>query len=324
MTKKTIFIPLNLRPLNNTAKLSFYDNPWNFYVEDCRGKTYKWSFPENTLITLTHATYWVSGEVRRTIKETKSDVLKLIEWAKILRLVKNFSDFWTRKLIKASWIPKKYIIINKASRLIWDANRSTIAPDFVRNKDFNWIEIISNPDQFRFFWEDLTWEYHNNIFLKLRQIEKEKWWVIGFDIHDTWVRLMEDDPKNDKFRDWGFPLITLWSRNWESCNPEILNYFAQRLKHYLWIESYINDPYNWWYVVKLHWEDYRKENNTKRVNMIQVEFWRFMYMKESTQEIDLERMKIIWEWLKRAVSDTWHKFSKEYFEAWNFWNDYKE
>jgi hypothetical protein len=51
--------------------------------------------------------------------------------------------------------------------------------------------------------------------------------------------------------------------------------------------------------------------------MIQVELGRFLYMKESTQEVDWERMEIIWEWLKRAIADTWLEFWEEYFKNLN-------
>ena len=314
-TSNTNFIPLKLRSLNSESKLSFYDNSKNFILKDFKKKKYDKKIPKNVLITLTHAVYGISHEVRKTIVETKKDIFKLIDWDKLLRIIKNFSDFWTRQLIKSSWIPKKQVIINKASRLIWDANRSTLASDFLRTSDFNWVKIFSGLWKIRYFWESLTWEYHNDIYLNMKKIEEEEWWVIGFDIHDTWVRLMSDNTKLDSFRDFGFPLITLWTRDWKSCNYEILEYFAQRLEKYLWIKPYIDDPYNWWYVIKIHWEDYRKENKTKKRNMIQVEFWRFLYMKESTQEIDLERMKIVWEWLKRAISDIWYKFNEVYWKS---------
>lgn len=308
------FIPLELRSLNKEALLSYYDNPTNFNVGDCRNKKYNLKCPGNIVVMLTHATFWVPLSVRNAIQNTRNNIFRLIEKAKLLRLVRNFSDFWTRELIKFSWISKYKVLINKASRLIWDANRSGDDHDFIREKDFSWNIILSEPESFRSVWEELTWEYHSDAYTKLTMIEQKSWWIIAFDIHDTWVRLMGDNPDEDNFRKGGFPFITLWTRDWWSCNNEILKYFTQRLEYYLWIKPLLNHPYKWWYVTKLHWEEYRKQNKTKKRNVIQIEFGRFLYMRESTQELDFERVEIIWEWLKRAIYDTWNHFNKIYFD----------
>jgi N-formylglutamate amidohydrolase len=125
----------------------------------------------------------------------------------------------------------------------------------------------------------------------------------------------------DKFREGGFPGVIIWTKDWESCNPEITQYFAARLEYYLWMKPYVNVKYKWWYVTTQHGLKNRKEkdvnnnsaNNSIR-NMIQIELWRFLYMKKSTQEVDWERMEIIWEGLKRAIADTGIKFDSQYFE----------
>jgi N-formylglutamate amidohydrolase len=216
-------------------------------------------------------------------------------------------------MVKYAHIPKNNLIKHKGSRLIWDPNRSREAEDFIRKADFSWNIIASDLQKYQQEWERKHKEYHNTIEKKLLNTQEELWWVVAFDIHDTWVRLMDMNPRKDTFRKGSFPLITLGTRDGKSCNEEIVHYFSSRIEYYLWIEPLLNIPYKWWYVTQKHGELYRKERNTNRRNVIQVEIWRYLYMQESTQAVDIDRMKIIAAWLRMAITDTGNKFNKEYF-----------
>ncbi len=304
MSKIKKYIPWNLHTVSYEWLLAFYDNPRNFEVRDWRKEKFNLEFPENTVVLLTHWNFEIDSCLFNSIDLSNNDYV---------RLIKNFSDFWTKKAIIASWIPERFIIENQTSRLTWDANRSTSADDFIRAKDFSWNKLLDNTSELQGEWEKKHKKYHDTISKKMKELEQKEDWVIWFDIHDTWIRLMWEQKISDTFRKEGFPLISLWTKDGDSCNDEILNYFAGRLEYHLWIRSHINDPYKWWYVTIKHWKNYREENNTRKRNLIQVELGRFLYLKESTQEIDTQRMEIIWEWLKRAMTETWHKFWKEYF-----------
>jgi hypothetical protein len=314
--------------LNEKELLEYYDNPRNFLVKDCRYDNWEnesETFPEHALVFLTHWTFFVNSKIRRTTQHTIKD---------FNRLIKNYSDFWTRKAIKKSWIPEENIITSPWSRALSDYNRENktenedaTLPDgrkSIRPYDFNHVIIIDNPEQFREQWQHKTNMYHGSLEYWLNYAEEVSWWSIWIDIHDTWVNLMWKNQDEDKFREWAFPLITLWTKEWESCNSEILEYFSERLEHYLWIKSEINNPFQWWYVTTKHGLEDRKQKdvnnnpaNKSIRNMIQVELGRFLYMKESTQEVDWERMEIIWEWLKRAIADTGIEFWEEYFRNLN-------
>lgn len=327
MTKlnSSTFIHENISNLSNKELLKHYDNPRNINVNDCRNTKWKNSnidFPSQCLVFLTHWSFAVNEKIRRTTTLTKSQ---------FLRLMQNFSDFWTRKMLKKSLIPNENVICFPWSRAIWDPNREykteeedskvKIWNKFIRELDFNLQKIIENPWQFRDIWKLKTDKYHADLYEKLNLTEKINWGSIWFDIHDTWINLMNSNSNLDKFRKEWFPEITLWTKEWESCNSEIAEYFAKKLNQYLWLKVHINDPFQGGYVTTKHWKVHREKTNNwnwlekSKRNMIQVELWRYLYMKESTQEVDWERMEIIWEWIKRAITDTWIKFWKEYFES---------
>lgn len=322
------FIPPILSPFNEKQLLEFYNNPRNFFVKDCRNEKWeneKEDFPNQCLVFLTHWTFYVNSKIRRTTKHTIKN---------FNRLMKNYSDFWTRKVIKKSGVPEENIIVSPWSRAISDYNRENKTQEednkldegkrSIRSYDFNEVVIIDDAEQFRNLGQYKTNMYHGSLEYSLNHTEEVNGWSIWIDIHDTWVNLMWEDRQEDKFREWWFPWIILWTKDWESCNPEILAYFSERLEHYLWIKSYVNTKYKWGYVTTKHGLENRKqkdgENNpiNKSVrNLIQVELGRFLYMKESTQEVDWERMEIIWEWLKRAIADTGIQFWEKYFKNLN-------
>jgi N-formylglutamate amidohydrolase len=236
-------------------------------------------------------------------------------------------------MTKKSGIPDDNVLCFPWSRAIWDPNREYKNEEedleldqwkkYIRDHDFNEQVIIKKPWQFRDTWKSKTELYHSVISSKLELAELLRGWSIWIDIHDTWVNLMNVDPELDTIKEEWFPDMIIWTKDWESCNPEILDFFVERLNHYLWLKIYTNKLYKWWYVTTRHWKEYREELNdwdwlkkSKR-NLIQVELGRYLYMKESTQEVDWERMEIIWEWIKRAITDLWLEFWKEYFEKLN-------
>lgn len=328
MEKIYNFIPDELSHLTQEELLCYYDNPRNIYVKDCRADNWvnqDKNFPEYCLVFLTHGTFFVNSKIRRTTQHTIKN---------FNRLIKNYSDFWTRKAMNKSGIPEENIITAPWSRALSDYNRENKNEDedaelpdgkkSIRPYDFNEVVIIDNPEQFRNQWQYKTDIYHGSLEYSLNCVEEISWWSIWFDIHDTGVNLMWEIPELDRFRKEWFPGITLWTKNWESCNNEILEYFSEKLEYYLGIKPEMNEPFQWWYVTTKHGQENRKEKdsisnaaNKSIRNMIQIELGRYLYMKESTQEVDWERMEIIWEWLKRAIADTGIKFSEEYFKNLN-------
>jgi N-formylglutamate amidohydrolase len=107
-------------------------------------------------------------------------------------------------------------------------------------------------------------QYHLKINKKIDENIETYWWSIVIDNHDTWVLDMWSSEELDRFDEWGFPLITLGTLDWASCNEEIVKYYAERIEFHLWIKPLINKPYKWWYVTKKHREEKRTTKNICR------------------------------------------------------------
>ena len=295
----------------------------------------KEKFPKTILTTLTHWTYSIPSSIRHKIKrEIRKNILKINKedlekevikkYGEFIRILKHYSDFWTRYLVKNSFIPKKQIIYSKYSRWLKDPARNRKEKN--RTVDFSNNALPKILYEDNWYWELSHIEYHLKISKKIDEIIKEEWWVILIDDHDTWILKINENEKLDSYKKWWFPVITLGTLDWESCNKEIIEYYAERIEYHLWIKPLINNPYKWGYVTKKHWKLKREELNTKwenpkKVNVIQQEIWKYLYLDEKKQKIDHSIVKLIWEWLARAKCDLWLKFWKEYFKAIKKWDD---
>ena len=62
-----------------------------------------------------------------------------------------------------------------------------------------------------------------------------------------------------------------------------------------WVKSKINWPYDWGFITKKFWVWYKNRQ------VVQVEFGRYLYMDEKTQEINFEKMKDIREKFERVL-----------------------
>jgi hypothetical protein len=104
-------------------------------------------FPEHVLTLLTHWTFYIPVEVNKNIK---NDILNSInnydlQYKDYLRIIKNFSDFWTKFIVNSWGIPKQYVISHKYSRFVGDPARAIESHDFVRDTDWSknllyWIQ----------------------------------------------------------------------------------------------------------------------------------------------------------------------------------------
>ncbi len=286
------------------------------------------NFPKHVLTLLTHGTYFIPSEVREHIK---NDIYNIVEWEKLtyknyLRIIKNFSDFWTRYVVKKSFIPKTQVLSNMYSRFVWDPARDIEADDFIRNTDWSKNILLWIKNDNKKYWKAAHRIYHNSIEKRLLDLEKENWWSITIDDHDTWVLQIWVKKELDKFQSWWFPFIVLSTWDWDSCNNEILSYYAERIEFHLWIKVLINNPYKWGYVLKKHWTYFRNTLlkygwNYKKRNLIQQEVWKFLYLNERTQKVDFDKAELIWIWLARAKADLWRKFWKKYFSAIKKWDE---
>lgn len=320
------FIPEHLSSCTQQELLEYYDNPKNFFIPDFRDEVnnlQKNSFPKHITALLTHGIFSINSEKRRAIEKHI--------WAtreEINRLLKNFSDWWTRKIIKKSLIPESNIIIPESPRLEWDPARDIDSNDIVREKDFNGNKLLPEKTIKKLqsswsSWKTNHGKYHGNIRKKLHSIESSHGWSITFDIHDTWVRMMKLDSKNDSFRisdDWwlGYPMMEIGTLEWASCNPEILEYFIKQVEKYFDFTPVVNKKYKWGYVTQKHWEQARKElekkwENPQKRNVLQIELGRYLYMKESIQEMDWEQAEKVWAALRMCIQKTAEEFDDEYF-----------
>lgn len=324
--------------------LEIYDNPKNFDINDCRDEVSELkpnSFPKHGTVLITHGAFALNHKDRVAvvdeIEKNKQKVWGLVEDREITRrqayrLLRNFSDWWTRKIAKKMFTLTDYtwwkffypdnVIIAKSPRIKWDANRSKEPIDgFKKTTDFNKNKLIPRENQT----EDDTWDkdheiYHGKIESRLSWLEKNDGWSITFDIHDTGVRKEYITEELDHFRPWGYPMMEIGTLDWESCNPEILEYFAEQVKIYFGFTPVINEQDKWGYVTQHNGRDARKKmksegKNPKRRNMMQIELGRYLYMKESTQEIDKEQMEKVSAALRMCIQKTCEKFWDEYFAS---------
>ena len=347
------FVPEYLRGVEPGQLLSFYDNPQNFTIPDNIHEAANLdanTFPKNTTLLLTHGLFSVNSKDRAAvvdqIEATKMDVsgtllnesdMRDVSKKQAYRLLRNFSDFWTRKVAEQMfavsgdtwfktgddeecelWYPES-VIIPKSPRVKWDPARALDAKDFKRDTDFNRNALL--PQDYLASdaqWEDSHQAYHSQIKERLAYVEKTQGWSITFDIHDTGVNMMGVDSQNDMFRDWGYPGMEVGTLEWASCNPEILEYFASQVEHYFWFTPQVNQKYKWGYVTQRHGRDGRKEWDefwtvSNKRNVLQIELGRYLYMKESTQEIDHKQTKKVWAALRMCVQKTGEKFGPKYF-----------
>ena len=230
----------------------------------------------NILVLATHGDYYIPYFLRVFLK----DEFKRYNY----RLLKNFSDFWTKFLLKNC----ENKIICKYSRALWDPNRNIKDGDLFMDNDFWWIKIwkYNLPD---FIKNILIKKYYNSYHYQIEnriiKMEKQFWEIIILDIHDTWNELLWIDFSDDKKRDYYFPEINLWVYNYESCTKDFCNKLDKLMLDEFWFESKIDWPYDWWYVSKKYWVWYKNRQ------VVQIEFGRYLYMNEKNQEIDLEKMK---------------------------------
>ena len=299
------------------------------------------SFPTHIWIWLPHWTYKlpkitykkIIEEVREKVKkeininsyskEVKSEINK--ELKQIYRVLKNFSDFWTKDVVEQSnLIPEGQIFSAKYSR--WTTDPSRAIGDTPMNTDFYWNKLNKSIESSYIIW----WYEHARLHIKINDfIEKsinKYWGSIFIDRHDSWANNINKNPQLDKYNIWGFPIFSLWTLDWESCNLEIEDYYAERIEYHLWVKPLINRPYKGWYITQKYWRDKRKDIekkwlNPKVNNLIQIEVLKSLYLDEKTQIIDKDKAEWIWIWLARAEIDLWLKFWKEYFKAIKKWDD---
>jgi N-formylglutamate amidohydrolase len=205
------------------------------------------------------------------------------------RLLKNFSDFWTYFL--AENIPDENKVICGFSRSIWDPNRDLDNTGLFRNWDFNNVPIwkIKIPNFIKkYLIRKFYDKYHLEIKQKLNVLEKKYWNVIHLDIHDTWNLLMWKEILQDKLKKDYFPEVNVLSVENKSCDLKVTKKIAKLFEKEFLYKTNIDNPFGgWWFVTRKYWFD------NKNVNWVRIELWRYIFLNEKTQEIDLNKMNDI-------------------------------
>lgn len=235
---------------------------------------------KNILVLATHGSYYIPWYLKPFLKSSfKKDNY---------RLLKNFSDYATSYLLDD--IDEKNNFTCNFSRAIWDPNRDVISNDLFRDADFNNIELwVINLPQFlkNILIKKYYNNYHSKIVSKIKFLEKKYWDVIIFDIHDTWNLLLWEKTKSNKKRDYIFPKINLWNCDDNTSTKVFMNKMTDLIYKEFWFKASLNKPYKWWFITRRYGLDYENRN------VIQFEFWRYLYMNEDTQEIDFKKLKDI-------------------------------
>lgn len=250
-------------------------------------------FPKNILVILSHLSYWVPDK----LKENLNDSMKMYD----CRLLKNFSDWWTKFLISEE-IPKNQIIEVNFSRAIWDPNRSRNALDIFRDTDFWWIKIWKTPltdiqkEELLIKYYDI---HHSLIEQRINEIKKNNKKIFIIDMHDTWNLLMWEDFSKDKLKEKLFPKLALCDSKWKTLPLDLKEFVERSFLNNLDIWVVWNDPYEYSFTSSNYCD---KEN---WIYSIQVEFWRYLLIDEQNQVYNpwVEKLK---NWLCKALIEIWN------------------
>lgn len=368
------FYPTDVESLSNEEKLKYYSDPdnitlWNYGSERFKDSIDEYredDFPESVLITQTHATYYVPSDIRHSVTSGMQSILKKISpdgevvelknctKKEVYFLLKNYSDYKTRALLKDTLIPNEQIILHKISRAFGDPNRPheknevIISSDgskkyipksdradyvlqkwerdwsleFIREVDFWNIMLFRDVNQHKDKWIQESEQFHGSIERKLIEIEDNIWYSIMIDEHDTEMATWTLNGMESR-KEW-FPLISLGDLNGISCHPDILKYFRKYFAKHLWIDEesiVVNEPFTWWYTTIKHGMGYRQELErqwkSKNIrNVIQIEYGRFLFNNVLEQRTDFDRAKFIWECRRRALIDVDREVKKGNIDLW--------
>ncbi|MDD3066312.1 MAG: N-formylglutamate amidohydrolase [Candidatus Gracilibacteria bacterium] len=272
-------------------------------------------FPRNILVLATHGSYYIPREIatREGEKIKIREKLRADLRGNILRLLGNFSDFRTRRIIPKD-IPKSQKVIAGFSRAIGDPNRARDAADLFRETDFNgvpiWKEELTSNEKEALL-ERYYDEYHSRVKAAIEEAETENERVIIFDLHDTGNLMLKPNPAEDSERKDKFPEICLGDKDGTACDPEIMEFFAAAVEKNLGIKPHINTPYKGGYITTKYGKEYNDglplSERFKR-NVIQIELGRYLYMDEKTQKIDKEKARKIQKGLEEAMREVGEKY----------------
>lgn len=249
-------------------------------------------FPNNILILLSHASFWVPENISENLKDYMLSDDK--------RLLKNFSDWWTKFLISEK-IPKEQIIEVNFSRAIWDPNRARWAFDIFRDKDFWWLDLWKNPltdEQKEELLKNYYDKHHTLVKEKIKELKSKNEKIFIIDVHDTWNLLMWEDFSKDKLKEALFPELAICDSEWITLNDELKKIVDKAFKKNLNLNQVWNDPYKFSFTSS-HYCD--KEN---WIFSLQVEFWRYLLIDEKTQTYNPEVEKLK-EWLYNTLKEIW-------------------
>ena len=230
------------------------------------------NIPKNILILATHGSYYIPPYLKILL----SSQFKKNNY----RLLKNYSDFGTSKLISEK-IPKNQVIICNFSRALGDPNRERNSKELFRKYDFNSVKIwkIDFPVLLKNCLTKKCYDkYHKQIEKKISQMEKKYAKILILDIHDTGNYLLPPNKKYDTKRKENFPKVNLGNCDNKSSSEKTLNHLAKIFEKEFKIKPSLNKPYKGGYVTQKY-----GVNKPKR-EVIQIEFGRYQYLNEKEQK----------------------------------------
>ena len=230
--------------------------------------------PKNILILATHGSY----KIPKSLKKFLSSEFEKEDF----RLLKNYSDFGTSKILSEK-IPKNQTIICNFSRALGDPNRERNSKELFREYDFNSVKIWKGdlPSSLKNHLIKKYYDkYHRQIEKRISQMEKKHEKIVILDIHDTGNYLLSPNKKDDKLREERFPEINLGNCNNASSSEDLLNHLAKILEEEFKFKPSLNKPYKGGWVT----QKYGIKNPNREV--VQIEFGRYLYMNEREQEIN--------------------------------------
>ena len=252
------------------------------------------SFPSNVLVLLSHWSYFIPEKFEKNINDSFLENDK--------RLLKNFSDWWTKFLISEE-IPKNQIIQASFSRAIWDPNRARDEWDIFRDTDFWWISLWKIPltqvDK-EYLLKNYYDIHHNFVRQKIAELKKHHKNIFVIDVHDTWNLLMWETFDKDKLKQNLFPKLAICDCEWKTLWEKLPDFVEKSFLEHLDTWVVWNDPYKFSFITN----NYSDIKNW--VFTLQVEFGRYLLIDEKTQTYnpDVEKIK--------------NGFFKVLCDIWNF------
>ncbi len=256
------------------------------------------TLPPNLLLIVPHGSYYIPPQWQERL--TSPYIQQ--------RMQRYFSDFATHYLAEGL-LPREQLVMAEYSRALGDPNRAPDSDSLFREVDFSgvgvWHQPLTDEDKTTLL-DTFYHPFHTELRTKLTTLESEHDHVYVVDLHDTGeVMLMPDPSMNYPRTNFTMPLVNLGTCHGQSCHPVTAQRFADALSHEFQTQTLIDTPFAGGYITQHYgaqWNQSHVPEHRFRREVIQLELHRGLYMDESAQEVNLDRLTVVCDSLRRALA----------------------